>query len=172
MSRNWNEMGLAWATENVSENVSTTNSSQKRVVGQAQIAIVEDLDKFRAHFTDAVMLGIFDGTSVRVTSQNVCRPMLNKGKPSVDDLREAVYNRLKGIRVSVRSVTKSYVVVIMLPNGETYEGESEEGFQRAYVEAAVDMGITTEIPELLVKASTVYAKMLANIYKATDGQLL
>lgn len=143
MSRNWDNMGISWALENVSERIST-NNSDKRTLGQCPIMVPTDLDKFRAEFGDAAILGIFNGTSIRVMCQDIGRRGI-KGKQTLDQMKEACYNRVKGVRNSAVAVTKVVEVkVYPLPNGETYKGTSLEEYQGQYMAALVDAGVPAE----------------------------
>jgi len=135
------EMGLTFATESVSKQRGD-HASDRVELGNGQIAIVTDLEKFRTAFSDECVLGILDGTSIRVMSQDVSRRLLNKGTKKAEDIQAAIINRLKGVRNStgggVRTVIKN---VYALPDGTKYEGESEVEYQQAYAAALVDAGV-------------------------------
>ena len=144
MTENYAEMGLRFDTEEVSKQRGD-HASDRVVLGNGQIAVVTDLDKFREAFTDSCVLGILDGTSIRVMSQDVSRRLLNKGTKKAEDIQAAIINRLKGVRNSsgggVRTVTKT---VYNLPDGTKYEGDSETEYQQQYAAALVDAGVPTE----------------------------
>lgn len=135
------EIGLRFDTETVSKQRGD-HASDRVELGNGQIAVVTDLDKFRAAFKDECVLGILDGTSIRVMSQDVSRRLLNKGTKKADEIQAAIINRLKGVRNSsgggVRTVTKN---VYALPDGSKYEGESEVEYQQQYAAALVDAGV-------------------------------
>jgi hypothetical protein len=135
------EMGIRFDTESVSKQRGD-HASDRVELGNGQIAIVTDLEKFRTAFTDTVILGILDGTSIRVMSQDVSRRLLNKGTKKAEDIQAAIINRLRGVRNSsggsVRTVTK---LVYNLPDGSKYEGDSEVEYQQAYAAALVDAGV-------------------------------
>lgn len=135
------EMGIRFDTEEVSKQRGD-HASDRVVLGNGQIAVVTDLDKFRKAFGDECVLGILDGTSIRVMCQDVSRRLLNKGTKAADAIQAAIINRLKGVRNSgggsVRTVTKT---VYNLPDGTKYEGESETEYQQAYAAALVDAGV-------------------------------
>lgn len=141
MTESHEEMGLRFDTEVVSKQRGE-HASDRVELGNGQIAIVTDLDKFRTFFGDAVILGILDGTSIRVMSQDVSRRLLNKGTKKATDIQAAIVNRLRGVRNStgggVRTITKN---VYALPDGSKYEGESEVEYQQQYAAALVDAGV-------------------------------
>jgi len=135
------EMGLRFDTEVVSKQRGD-HASDRVELGNGQIAVVTDLEKFRTAFSDATILGILDGTSIRVMSQDVSRRLLNKGTKAADAIQSAIINRLHGVRNSgggsVRTITKN---VYALPDGTKYDGESEVEYQQAYAAALVDAGV-------------------------------
>jgi len=135
------EMGLRFDAEVVSKQRGD-HASDRVELGNGQIAVVTDLEKFRAAFSDATILGILDGTSIRVMSQDVSRRLLNKGTKAADVIQSAIINRLHGVRNStgggVRTITKN---VYALPDGTKYDGESEVEYQQAYAAALVDAGV-------------------------------
>lgn len=135
------EMGLRFDTEVVSKQRGE-HASDRVELGNGQIAVVTDLDKFRAAFSDETVLGILDGTSIRVMSQDVSRRLLNKGTKKSEDVQAAIINRLRGVRNAsgggVRTITKT---VYNLPDGTKYEGESEVEYQQQYAAALVDAGV-------------------------------
>lgn len=138
MARNWNEIGLGWSVEPVARRAGA-NDSDKKVIGNAQIPFVTDLDKVRKHFGDGPITGSLNGTSWRVMAQDVGRRLLEKGTKDAETIREAVYNRLCGIRNTAIAGTKTVTVkVYTLPNGETYSGTDVTEYRAAYAAALID----------------------------------
>jgi len=153
MSRNDSEMGITWSMEDVSERIST-NASDKRTLGQCPILIPTDLEKFRAEFGDEVILGIFNGTSIRVMCQDVGRRGL-KNRDSVEKMKEACINRLRGVRNSRAATVKTVEVkVYTLPNGETYKGTNLEEYQGLYMAALVDAGVQPDVARTVALTQT------------------
>ena len=149
------EMGIRFVSEDVRKQHGD-HASDRSIVGKGQIAVVEDTDKFRAHFGDGVLLGILDGTSVRVMSQDVSRRTLAKNSSAKpEDIQAAIYNRLKGVRnagtPSERIVEKK---VYTLPNGETYSGSDLVEFQQLYISALMDAGVDSDVALAIGKTQT------------------
>lgn len=135
------EMGLRFDTEEVSKQRGD-HASDRVVLGNGQIAVVTDLDKFRTGFGDGCVLGILDGTSIRVMSQDVSRRMLNKGTKDAATIQAAIINRLKGVRNSTGGGVRTVkVTVYALPDGSTYEGDNEVEYQQLFAAALVDAGV-------------------------------
>ncbi|MGH7883414.1 MAG: hypothetical protein ACREN8_11025 [Candidatus Dormibacteraceae bacterium] len=140
MDRNWDDIGIEWEVEDVSKQHGD-HATDRVIIGKAQMPITTDLAKFQAHFGDACILGIMDGTSVRVMAQDVNRRMLQKGCKA-PEIREAIYNRLKGVRnAGTRTVTVKTVKVYSLPNGTTYDGTDLVEYQQLYVSALTEQGV-------------------------------
>lgn len=135
------EMGLRFDTEVVSKQRGD-HASDRVEIGNAQIAVVTDLEKFRTAFSDATVLGILDGTSIRVMSQDVSRRSLEKGVKSPDAIQAGIINRLRGVRNSggTRTITVTKVTYA-LPDGTKYEGADETEYQQLFAAALVDAGV-------------------------------
>lgn len=150
---NWADRGITWATEDVSKQHGD-HATDRVVIGQAQIPVVTDLAKFTAEYGVACVLGILDGTSIRVMAQDVNRSGLAKGMKQ-DELRQRVDARLRGIRNRpVGGVVTKEVKVYMLPNGQRYTGTDLAEFQAAYTAALVDAGIDAAVALTLAKQQT------------------
>lgn len=135
MARNWANMGVSWATE-------TVKLDGKEYAG-AEIIQIVDLEKFAAALKAEggdVMEVLNASNSPRVASQDVKRRGLDT---SGEALREKVWMRMIGTRAP-RSVVATKVIVITLPNGDTYSGTSRTEYMAAYMAAAVDVGINAE----------------------------
>lgn len=150
MARNWEEIGIVWSEETVRKQNGDNASDKAPIRGTAQIPVPNDLDKFVAHFGDSCVLGIMNGTSVRVMAQDVNRRMLAKGA-STEAIREAVYNRLKGIRNSASPVVRT-VVKYPLADGTFYTGTDLVEYKQAALAAYVDKGVPVEVAQGLVAA--------------------
>lgn len=156
---NWDQMatdhGFTWVSEPVSKVISK-NHSDKRIIGDAEILVMTDVEKFSEHFGAGVILGIANGTSIRVQAQDVCRRAMDGAsvKPSVDQLREAVYNRVRGVKnsgmgrtVTIEKIIKQYI----LPSGQPWSGDNEVEYQQAVVEAFVELGL--HVPSAIAAAA-------------------
>ncbi len=136
------EYGITWNAEPVSKQHGD-HATDRVIIGDAQIAIVTDLDAFTQEFGSACVLGIMDGTSVRVMCQDVSRRMLAKNaKP--DEIRAAIINRLRGIR-NAGARTTTVKTVYTLPNGTTYDGTNITEYRQLYVAALVDAGTPADV---------------------------
>lgn len=146
---NWEARGIIWATEDVSKQHGD-HATDRVVIGKAQIPVVNDLDKFRQEYGDACILGVLDGTSIRVMAQDVNRSGIAKNL-SVDEIRQRIDARLRGVRNRpLAGVTKT-VVVYMLPSGQRYEGTSLVEFQQQYLAALVDAGVDSAVARMLAE---------------------
>ena len=154
MSINWEDRGIVWVEEEVSERGSS-NGSDTRVLGKAQIPQVVDLQKFVAHYGEGVVLGSLDGTSVRVMAQDVNRTGLRK-RLTVEEIRERIDGRLRGVRArGVPAVKVVEVKVLTLPDGSTYNGTDEVEYQQAYLAALVDAGVPVEVAKGIALAQKI-----------------
>lgn len=145
----WAARGITWAEEEVSKVFGENNQSDKRVIGLAQIPVVVDLDLFRKEYGDACVLGILDGTSIRVMAQDVSRTGLTKGIAK-EEIRARVDARLRGVRnrPTGGTVTKE-VLVYLLPNGQKFEGSTLVEYQQQYIAALVDAGVDAAVAKTL-----------------------
>lgn len=141
----WEDIGIVWKQLPVRKQAGDHATDREQYNTLAEIPVVEDLDAFRLHFGDEVVLGILDGTSVRVSAQDVNRRALEKGIKGANDRRMLVYNRLRGIRTQTRGTTVVEVKVRFLPNGQEYKGTDEVEFRQQFVEALVDMGVPANV---------------------------
>jgi hypothetical protein len=152
-TRDWTAIGIEWNAEKVSKQQGDHATDRVVITGDAQMPVVQDLDKFRAEFGDGAILGIFNGTSIRVMAQDVNRRLLTAGKDA-ETIKEAIYNRLKGVRnaatATVRTVTVT-VTVRDLPDGTTYDGIDFVEYQQAYLAALVDAGTPVAVAQGIAK---------------------
>lgn len=142
-ARDWAAMGITWQSRPVHRHPDGNKATQVHI-GDAQLPIMADLEKFRAHFGDTRVADFINGTALTVRAQDVNRTALEKRNGvTVEQLREAVYARLMGARgSSVRTVeVVRTVTVAMLPGGGTYDGTDEVEYQQAYAAALVDGGM-------------------------------
>lgn len=145
----WAARGITWSVEPVSKVYGENNQSDKRVLGDAQILVVNDLEKFRAEYGDACVLGVMDGTSIRVMSQDVNRSGLAKGL-GVEEIRSRIDARLRGTRNRpVGGVVTKEVLVYLLPNGQKFEGTTLVEYQQQYLAALVDAGVDSAVARTL-----------------------
>lgn len=137
-----NDNGLEFVSEDVSKQRGD-HATDKVVIGQARIAIVRDLAKFTESFGEACVLGILDGTSVRVMSQDVSRRNIEKGVKDADTLDAAIVNRLRGVRNSGARGTKVVTIetkVYTTPAG-TYAGTDEVELQAQWISELTAAGL-------------------------------
>ncbi len=139
------QYGIRWETEAVAKVFGENNQSDKRPVNtSAQIAVIADIDAFRAAFGDAYILASSNGTSLRVMCQRIGR------KFSGNDIlanRRAVIHAIQGVRVSGARTTVRHD----LPNGTTYAGTNETEYRQMYAAMLVDMGADGTLALTLAK---------------------
>lgn len=154
MSRNWTDIGLTWDESDVSERTGP-NASSKFVLGEAQIPVLADTEKAIASgLGDAILAGV-NGTSWRVSAQDVARSYLKaNGKrdahgryilnpAQIDELRDRAFARVKGLRnPSIRTVTT--VTVHNFPDGTQYTGSDEVVYRQEFASRLVDMGVPAD----------------------------
>lgn len=151
---NWLDRGISWVAEAVSKQHGD-HATDRVVIGQATIPVVVDLDKFRLEYGDACVLGILDGTSIRVMAQDVNRSGIAKGLKT-DEIRQRIDARLRGIRNRpLAGATKTVEVkVYNLPNGQKYTGSDVAEFQAAFAAALIDAGVDSSVALTLAKQQT------------------
>jgi hypothetical protein len=130
-------MGIQFSTEPVAKRAGPNATDTKIITEKAQIAVIVDLDKFRAEFGDECLLAMSDGTSLRVKSQGLNRSMVGK---SAEAIQEAHYALLKGIR-RVGKSAPTYA----LPNGTKWSGENWTEYQSLYAAQLIDMGTPADV---------------------------
>ena len=148
MSRNWEELGISWETETVRHQAGD-HATDKVTLGEAQIAVVTDLDLFKAAVGEEVILKIMDGTSIRVMAQDVGRRMLKAGSKNIEAMREAVYNRILGQRNSGGPRIREGKVYPR-PKGGTYKGTDAVEYQQTYLSELVDLGTPLAVAQSIV----------------------
>lgn len=154
MSRNWTDLGIVWESSPVSERIGS-NDTSKVVIGLAEIPQLSDVAKaIDAGLSDAILAGC-NGTSWRVSAQDVGRSFLKAdGKRMADGtykitdeqreaLRERVFNRIKGLRSPGGSRTVT-VTVHNLPNGTVFNGSDETEYRQAFAATLIDMGVPSD----------------------------
>ncbi len=144
----WAARGISWAEEPVAKVFGENNQSDKRVIGNAQIPVVNDLDLFRKEYGDACVLGILDGTSIRVMAQDVNRTGITKGLPK-EEIRARIDARLRGVRNRPLGGGTKEVLVYLLPNGTKFTGTSLVEYQQQYMAALVDAEVPAAVAQAL-----------------------
>lgn len=134
--RNWQEMGIVWLTEKVAKRDGNTKVEMH---GDAYIPQVVDVSAAVEHFGNDCIAGALNGTSWRVAAQDVNRRLKAAGQ-SEDAIKDAIYNRIKGIRNTAVGGSRT-VVVYKLPNGTSYSGTDLVEYQQAFIAALVDLGV-------------------------------
>ena len=153
MSRNWDEIGIAWAMESVSKQPGG-HASDKVEVGKGPIPELIDITKaVAAGLGEAILAGL-NGTSWRVKAQGVIRSTaeMKDGRRQLADveaMKEKVYQKLLGMRNVSARTTVVEVKVRPLPNGSEYKGTEETEFRALYIAALVDLGIAADQAQLV-----------------------
>lgn len=148
-THNWEEMGIEWEASPVARG---TGAAKVTFKTPAQIPVLADMDKARKALGDDPILAAVNGTSWRVSAQDVCRGMLEKNSGTTTDaMREAVYNRLRGLRnaASVRTVT---VTKRPMPDGTMYTGNDETEYRAQYMAQLVEAGVASVVAQGIAKS--------------------
>lgn len=149
----WSSRGISWVEEDVSKQHGD-HATDRVVIGKAVIPVVSDLTLFVAEYSEACVLGIMDGTSIRVMAQDVNRSGIAK-KLSTDEIKSRIDARLRGIRNRpVGGVTVVEVKIYMLPNGQRFTGTTVTEYQAEYMAALIDAGVDSAVAQLLAKQQT------------------
>lgn len=147
MTENYADLGIEFVADDVAKQNGDNRSDKVTFNRKARIAVVTDLGKFTEAFGEATVLGILDGTSVRVMAQDVNRRLLAKGEKD-DAIEAAIINRLRGVRNASRGGTKTVEVkVYTLPNGGTFTGTVEIEYQQAYLAALTEAGVPFDVAQ-------------------------
>lgn len=147
-SINWEGRGISWQQEDVSKQHGD-HATDKVVIGKAQIPVVTDLEAFRKEYGDSCVLGILDGTSIRVMAQDVNRSGLAKGLKA-EEIRQRIDARLRGIRNRpLGGTTVVTKLVYLLPNGEKFTGTTLAEFQGEYLAVLIDSGVPADVARTL-----------------------
>jgi hypothetical protein len=146
-TRDWAALGIVWLALEVARQGSGNNRSDRRVIGVAQIPQVTDVDKAIAAGLGAAIMAGVNGTSWRVTAQDVGRSYLEnvpRTERSDEDLRERVFARLKGMRNAALGGTRT-VLVYILPNGQEWRGTEGDDYEMAHAAALVEGGVDEDV---------------------------
>lgn len=130
------EYGFHWSGESVQEQAGPNGSDRRPVNPAAQIAIMDDPEKFEQAFP-GYLVAMSNGTSLRVACQRIGRKYNGK---DIAGNRTEVVNHLTGVRVH-----RTATVRRSLPNGQFYTGTDETEFRQTYAAALVDAGVDSAI---------------------------
>lgn len=99
------EFGYEWRTGDVSNG----SGNDKQLLGPAPYVYATDVEKFNATFP-GIALDSINGTSVKVKCQDATRTLLEKNiRATVAELRRAVINRLRGVKMRSVSVVEKRI---------------------------------------------------------------
>jgi hypothetical protein len=96
--------GSHWSFEEVK-----TGKGTQTLGKENPLLVWDDLEKMRAHYGDAGLLAVADGTSLRVSFQNIIRRAVAGGKATPDDVAKAQIEFKPGKRVVGESTPASRV---------------------------------------------------------------
>lgn len=94
--------GAHWSFEEVK-----TDKGTKSLGKENPLLVWDDLDKARAHYTDEGIRSVLDGTSLRVSFQNIVRRAIAGGKMTLDQIAQAQIDFKPGKRVVGESTPAS-----------------------------------------------------------------
>ena len=151
MARNWEDVGLTWIPGRVSRRHGA-NDSDKTPLGYGPIPQLTDTDKaIGAGLGSSIMAGV-NGTSWRVTAQDVIRSHIEANRANItarldnlpdassdDALKERIFARLQGLRSAGVSVRE--VLVAPLPDGTQWKGNDVTEYEQLYAAGLVDAGV-------------------------------
>lgn len=148
----WAAMGLAFVSGVVKQQIGRGNQAQMRIVdNDAQLIELRDLDKAIAAGLGESIVESANGTSWKVIAQRVNRDhgievMDGKAKPwTTDQKQEAVFAAIRGMRSGGSRTTTITKIVMVYPDGETYEGTNAVEFVSTYIGKAVDEGVPVDV---------------------------
>lgn len=145
MARDWSALGIVWVASEVSRQHGP-NKTDRKTIGIGQVPQVENLDlAIEADLGQAIMAGV-NGTSWRVTAQDVSRSYIegtDKSKRDDEELRERIFTRLKGMRNAAIAVRET--LVAPLPDGTSWSGTDAGDYESKYLEALVQGGVPEEV---------------------------
>lgn len=137
--------GFSWSLEPVSKQAGA-NKSDRMELGKGPIMVVTDITKFEATFPGAILASL-DGSSIRVEAQSVVRRMLAADKSvSVDEMKDAVVNKIRGIRNKSRGTT--VVTKFIGLDGQGYNSELEK--KQADLAHLVDQGVEPQMARTIL----------------------
>lgn len=146
-TRDWAALGIVWLALEVSRQHGA-NRTDRTVIGVAQVPQVTDVDKaIAAGLGNAIMAGV-NGTSWRVTAQDVGRSYIEnvpRDKRSDEELRERVFARLQGMRNPALGGGVRKVLVASLPDGTKWEGTDPTEYEQLYAAGLVDNGVDASL---------------------------
>lgn len=146
-SIDWASRGISWSEEDVSKQHGD-HATDRVVIGKAQIPVVSDLTKFVAEYGESCVLGILDGTSIRVMAQDVGRSGVAK-KLSAEEIRSRVDARLRGIRNRPLAGVTVKEVIVRYIGAEKFSGTTEVEYQAAWMAHFVDSGVDAAVARIL-----------------------
>lgn len=166
-ARDWAAIGIGWHEEKVARRQASGTTAKAEITGTAQIPFVTNVDLALGHFGGERLCAALDAQGWRVPAQDVNRAQL-PNKPSVEALREAVYNRLMGIRnaprttqVVVEKIVTVETKIYTLADGTTFKPDASKGgaenlisYQQAAMAALVDVGVPSAAAQNIVRTLT------------------
>jgi len=148
----WADYGMTWETETVSKQAGPNKTDRVAFATPAQLPKISDFEKFEAHFGKLAVLAMLNASnSIRVRAQAINRARLEAGDKDTENLRNAVYNAMRGVRATASPIQ---VRVYTLPNGELYNGSDVVEFQQLYAAALVEAGVPAAIATALASSQT------------------
>lgn len=139
--RDWAALGIEWETESVSKQFGD-HATDRKVVGNAQLPRIIDLDKARAAGI-SILAWINSSNSMRVRAQAIARATKDR-TPEV--LREAVFAALLSSRArAAAGVRVETIIKRPMPDGTMYDGDDEVEFRQLYAAALIDQGVEASV---------------------------
>lgn len=144
-ANDWAERGVTFVKDEVARRAGP-NATDRRTVGDATIAVISDLDKFRAAYGDEYLLHMSNGTSLRVTCQRMWRDNVKMAESEFFLRLDGVFRR---VRVAGTSGKTTVIEVTRhdLPDGTAYEGTDEIEYRQLYVMQMVDLGVEVSVAQ-------------------------
>lgn len=151
MSRNWEEMGIAWDMSEVATQAGD-HATDKRTLGSIPVPRLTNIAKAIASGLENAILTGINGTSWRVKAQDVGRRALEKNhKVDRELLKDAIFARLQSMRVASVGTVR-VVREHRLPDGTLYEGTLEIEFRSETMAQYVDLGVSVEVAQKLAES--------------------
>ncbi len=142
-ARNWAALGIVFVQDTVAKGTGT-NKIEYRT--KAELPTVGDWEKFVEHFGAPSVLNMLNASnSIRVGAQAICRDLLERNANCpAEEMREAVYAWMKGVRGRSAQTITVTVVKRYLVDGSLFEGSDEMEWRQANIAALVEMGLDAD----------------------------
>lgn len=139
IAANWLEVGFEITRSSVARQAGEHRTDRVTMHRDAFIPRAIDAKLIEASFPGLILAAV-NGTSIRVTAQDVSRSGIEHERTD-GEILTSLYNRLRGIRNGGSRVS---VTKLALLDGTTFSGDDLENYRRASITAAMRTGLDEE----------------------------